>query len=38
MKEKINELETNGQNKKIRDIYRGINEFNMGYKPRSNLF
>jgi hypothetical protein len=29
LKGKINELETN--NKKIRDLYRGINEFKKGY-------
>jgi hypothetical protein len=34
VKDKINELETNGRNKNIRDLYRGINEFKMGYQPR----
>jgi hypothetical protein len=34
-KDRINELET--KNKNIRDLYRGINEFKKGYKPRSNL-
>jgi hypothetical protein len=24
-------------NKNIRDLYRGINYFKMGYQPRSNL-
>jgi hypothetical protein len=24
-------------NKNIRDLYRGINEFNKGYQPRNNL-
>jgi hypothetical protein len=28
LKDKINELETNNKNKNIRDMYRGINEFN----------
>jgi hypothetical protein len=28
LKGKINELETNNKNKNIRDLYRGINEFN----------
>jgi hypothetical protein len=27
LKDKINEFETNSKNKKIRDLYRGINEF-----------
>jgi hypothetical protein len=34
LKDKINELETN--NKKIRDLYRGINEFMKGNQPRIN--
>jgi hypothetical protein len=34
---KINELETYSKNKNIRDLYRGINEFKSGYRPRSNL-
>jgi hypothetical protein len=37
LKCKINELEPYGKNKNIRDLYRGINEFKNGYKPRSNL-
>jgi hypothetical protein len=32
LKGKINELEAN--NKNIRDLYRGINEFKKGYQPR----
>jgi Txe/YoeB family toxin of Txe-Axe toxin-antitoxin module len=28
LKAKINELETNSKNKNIRDLYKGINEFN----------
>jgi hypothetical protein len=27
----------NSKNKCIRDLFRGINEFKMGYQPRSNL-
>jgi hypothetical protein len=37
LKDKINELATNSKNKYIRDLYRGINEFDKGYQPRSNL-
>jgi hypothetical protein len=37
LKGKINELETNNKNKKIRDLYRGINEFKKGYQPRINI-
>jgi hypothetical protein len=37
LKDKINELESNSKNKKIRDLYRGVNEFNQGYHPRINL-
>jgi hypothetical protein len=37
LKEKINELKTNSKNKTIRDLYRGINDFMRGYRPRSNL-
>jgi hypothetical protein len=37
LKSKINELATNSKNKNIRDLYRGINEFNWGYQPRSNF-
>jgi hypothetical protein len=35
LKGKINELETN--NKKIRDLYRGINELKKGYHPIINI-
>jgi hypothetical protein len=34
---KINELATNSKNRNIRDLYRGINEFERGYQPRSNF-
>jgi hypothetical protein len=27
----------NSKNKNIRDLYRGINELNRGYRPRKNL-
>jgi hypothetical protein len=37
LKNKINELETKGKNKNIRDLYRGINEFKKGYQPRTNM-
>jgi hypothetical protein len=37
LKDKINELESNSKNKKIRDLYRGINEFKKCYQPRTNL-
>jgi hypothetical protein len=31
LKAKINELETKSKNRKIRDLYRGINDFKRGY-------
>jgi hypothetical protein len=37
LKGKINELETNNNNKNIRDLYRGISEFKKGYQPRINI-
>jgi hypothetical protein len=37
MEGKINKLETNNENKSIRDFYRGINKFNEGYQPRINI-
>jgi hypothetical protein len=37
LKRKINELETNNENKNIRDLYRGINEFKEGYQPIINI-
>jgi hypothetical protein len=37
LKDKINELESNGRNKNIRDLCRGINEFKKGHQPRTNL-
>jgi hypothetical protein len=37
LKDKTNELATNSKNKNIRDLYRGIKEFNRGYQQRNNL-
>jgi hypothetical protein len=37
LKAKIDELETNSMIKNIRDFYRGINDFKMGYQPRNNI-
>jgi hypothetical protein len=37
LKDKINELATNSENKNIRDLYRGLNKFQRGYQPRNNL-
>jgi hypothetical protein len=37
LKDEINELATNSENKKIRDKCKGINKFKRGYQPRSNL-
>jgi hypothetical protein len=37
MKDKINELATNREIKNIRDVYRRINEFMMGYQLKSNF-
>jgi hypothetical protein len=34
---RIKELATNSENKNVRDLYRGINEFKRVYQPRSNL-
>jgi hypothetical protein len=36
LKDKINELAANSKNK-MRDLFRGINEFKNGYQPRNNL-
>jgi hypothetical protein len=33
----LHELAINSKNKNITDLYRGINEFKKGYKPRNNL-
>jgi len=37
LKAKIGELETNSKIKSIRDLYRGISDFNQGYHPRTNI-
>jgi hypothetical protein len=37
LKNKINELETKSNNKNIRDLFTGINEFKKGYHPRTNM-
>jgi hypothetical protein len=37
LKDRINKLGSNGKNKNIRDLYRGINEFKKAYQPRTNL-
>jgi hypothetical protein len=37
MKDRINELTTNGKKKKIKYLYKGIKEFKRGYQPRNNL-
>jgi hypothetical protein len=37
LKDKFNKLESNSENKNIRELYRGINEFKKGYQPRPNL-
>jgi len=37
LKAKIDELETNGRVENIRDLYRGISDFQKGYQPRTNI-
>jgi hypothetical protein len=37
LRAKIEELETNSKIKNIRDLYRGISDFNKGYQPRFNI-
>jgi hypothetical protein len=36
LKDQINRLETNSKKKNIRDLYRGINEFQKGDQPGTN--
>jgi hypothetical protein len=36
LKGKMNKLTTNSENKNIRDMYRGINEFKRGHQPRNS--
>jgi hypothetical protein len=37
LKDRINELQSNNENTNIRDMYRGVNEFQKGYQPRTKL-
>jgi hypothetical protein len=37
VKAKINELKTNSKNKNIRDVYRGVSDFNKDYQLRTNM-
>jgi hypothetical protein len=37
LKNKMYKLATNSKNADIRNLYRGIKSFKMGYQPRSNL-
>jgi hypothetical protein len=37
MTAKINKLQTNSKTNNIRDLYRGINDFETGYQPRTNI-
>jgi hypothetical protein len=37
LKDRINKLESNSNNKNIRDLCRGTNEFKMGHQPTTNL-
>jgi len=37
LKAKIEELEANSKTKNIRNLYRGINDFKRGYRPRTNI-
>jgi len=37
LKVNIEELETNSKIKNIRGLYRGMNDFKMGYQPRTNI-
>ena len=37
LKAKIGELETNSTIKNITDLYRGINDLNKGYQPRTDI-
>jgi hypothetical protein len=37
LKEKMNEIVPNSNNKNIGDLYRGINDFKRGHQPGSNL-
>jgi hypothetical protein len=37
LKDSINELQSNGKNKNIRDLYSGLNVFKKSYQPRTHL-
>ena len=37
LRAKIEELETNSKIKKIRDLYKGINDMKKGYQPRTKI-
>ncbi|KAJ4430690.1 hypothetical protein ANN_19281 [Periplaneta americana] len=37
LNEKLNKVETNSENKNIRDLYKGIKEFENGYQARVNM-
>lgn len=37
MKDKINEPETNGKNKNIRGLWRGVSEHKKSYQPRTSV-
>ena len=37
LKVKIEELETNSKINKVRDLYRGSNDFKKGYQPRTTI-
>ena len=37
LKVKIEELETNSKINNVGDLYRGINDFKMGYQPRTTI-
>jgi len=37
LKAQIDELDTKSKMKNIRDLYRGINDFKKGCRPRTNI-
>ena len=37
LKDQIDELETKRKIRNIRDLYRGISDFQKGYQPRTNI-
>jgi hypothetical protein len=37
LKDKFTEIELNSNNKRIRDLYRGITEFTKSYQHKTNL-